>query len=109
MRGGVTFLAGDAGMLVHERITRQFVIELLEGRFPMNQGEIHAVVFQVAANTVPAVGIFHPDLRVVSLIDSQLLRDLFVAVETFESGCARAELVAGRALRCAIQGSVRLG
>ena len=32
----------------------------------MDQGKVHAIVFEVAAHAILAVGIFHPELRVVS-------------------------------------------
>lgn len=109
VRGGVTFLALDTSMLIHERIAGQPMIELLERWLPMNQSEIHSVVFEVAPNAIAAIGIFHSNLRVESLMGCQLLSDFFMAVETFECWCARPELVAGRALRSAIQGLMCLG
>jgi hypothetical protein len=109
VRGGVTFLARDAGMLIHERIAGQPMIELLERWLPMNQSEIHSIVLEVAPNAIAAIGIFHSNLPVESLMGWQPLRDFFMAVKTFECWCARPELVAGRALRSAIQGLMRLG
>lgn len=65
----------------------------------MDQREIETVVFEVAAHAVFAAGIFHGKARVISATRGEMLRNLFVALETLERGSAGAELVAGRALR----------
>ena len=109
MRGHVALLAGDAGMFFDERIAGRPMVELLERWLPMNQRKILAIVFEVTPHAIPAVGIFHPNLRVESPMTCQPLRDLFMAVETFKCWCTCPELVAGRALRRAIQGLMRLG
>ena len=75
----------------------------------MNQRKIRAIVFEVTPHAFAAVGIFHPDLRVEPTLGCQFLRDLLMAVETFECWCAGPELVAGRTLRGAFQGLMRLG
>jgi hypothetical protein len=109
VRGRMAFLASNAGVFIHQQITRQLVIELLEGRFPMNQLEICAIVVHVAPHAIGAVGILHPNLRVESLIACQSLSDFLVAVQTFECRRARPELVAGRALRSTAQRLMRFG
>ena len=65
----------------------------------MDDVEILAVVFQVAANAVLAGGIVHLELEVVAVFCGERLGDFFVAIEAFEGGSAGAELVAGIALR----------
>jgi hypothetical protein len=107
--GSMAFLASKAGVFIHQQITRQLVIELLEGRFPMDQREIRAIVLHVAPHAIVAVGILHPNLRVESPMGCQSLSDFFVAVQAFECRRTRSELVAGRALRSTAQRLMRLG
>lgn len=64
----------------------------------MNEAEIHAVVIEVAADTIFAIGILHLDLGVVSVLGGQSLGHFFMAIQTFESRRAGAELMAARAL-----------
>jgi hypothetical protein len=109
VRWRMALLARDTGMLIHQRIAGQPMVELLEGRIPVNERKIYAVMFEVAPHALTAVGILHAKLRVESPMGCQPLRDLFMAVEAFECWCARPELVAGRALRSAAQILMRLG
>ena len=69
----------------------------------MNKREILAVVVQMAANALFAVGILHLEPRMVSVVFRKQTRDLFMAFQTFERGCARTKLMAAGALRRAIQ------
>ena len=73
----------------------------------MNEGKILAIVFEVAPHAVPAVGILHSEKRVVALMRSQTVRNFLVAFEAFECRRAGSELVAGVALRRAVEGLVR--
>jgi hypothetical protein len=109
VRGSMAFLASWAGVFIHQQITGQLMIELLQGRFPMDQREIRAIVLHVAPHAIVAIGILHPNLRVESPIACQSLSDFFVAVQTFEGRRVRPELVAARALGSATQGLMRLG
>ena len=109
VRGSMAFLASNAGVFINQEIPCQLVIELLEGRFPMDQREIRAIVVHVAPHAIGAIGILHPNLRVESLIACQSLSDFLVALQTFERRRARPELMAGRALRSTAQGLMRLG
>ena len=64
----------------------------------MDEAEIHAVVIEVAADTIFAIGILHLNLGVISVLRSQPLRHFFMAIQAFEGRRAGPELVAGRAL-----------
>lgn len=55
----VALFAGQAGMFAFEFVSRQFVIELLLRRLPMNQAKILSIVFQMASHTVFAVRVSH--------------------------------------------------
>jgi len=73
----------------------------------VNEGKILAIVFEVAAHAVPAVGILHSEKRVVALMRSQTVRNFLVAFEAFECRRAGSKLVTGVALGRAVQGLVR--
>lgn len=109
VRWCMALLARHGCMLFHKRIAGQPMIELLDGRFPMHQRKILAVVFQMAAHAILAIRIFHPQLRVVALIRGQSFRDFLVAFETFEGWCACPELMARSALRGTAEGFVGFG
>ena len=91
-------------MLIHEGIAGLLVIELLLRRFPMDEWKIFAVMFEMASHAILAIGILHPEFRVVSVIAGKVPRNFLMAFQTFECGCFGPKLVAGRALRRAIQG-----
>ena len=64
----------------------------------MNEAEIHAVVIEVAADTIFAIGILHLDLGVISVLCDQSLGHFFMTIQAFESRRTGAELVAARTL-----------
>ena len=64
----------------------------------MNEAEIHAIVIEVAADTILAIGILHLDLGVISVLRGQSLGNFFMAIQAFESRRAGPELVAAGAL-----------
>ena len=64
----------------------------------MDEAEIHAVVIEVAADTILAIGILHLDLGVISVLRSQSLGHFFMAVQAFECRRAGAKLVTAHAL-----------
>ena len=103
----MALLAGDGRMLFHERISSLAMIECLERRLPMNEGKILAVVLQVAAHAVPAVGILHRQKRVVALMLAETVRNFLVAFQALERRRAGSELVAGVALRRAVKRLMR--
>lgn len=72
----------------------------------MNEVEALAIMFQVAADAIPAVGVLHPELGVEALIHRKALGNFLMAFEAFESWRAGSELVAGVALRSPIEGPV---
>jgi hypothetical protein len=64
----------------------------------VDEAEIHAVVIEVAADTIFAIGILHLDLGMIPVLRGQSLRHFFMAIQAFESRRARAELVAAGTL-----------
>jgi len=64
----------------------------------VDEAEIQAVVIEVAADTIPAIGILHLDLSMIPVLRGQSLGHFFMAIQAFESRRAGAELVAARAL-----------
>ena len=109
MRGGVAFLARYRRMFFDEWISSLSMVKLLEGRFPTNKRKILAIVFEVATDAVPAVGVFHSQARVVALMRGQTIRNFLVAFEAFECRRAGSELMAGVALGRAVERLVRFG
>ena len=55
----VTLFAGNAGMFAFQLVPRQFMIELLLRRLPVDQAKILSVVLQMASHTVFAVRVSH--------------------------------------------------
>jgi len=74
----------------------------------MDEREVLAVMVQVAANAVFAVGISHLQLKVITVLGGKPPGDFLVAIETLESGSAGAKYVAVRALRGSGKGLVSL-
>lgn len=109
VRGRVALLASHSGVLPFQRIPGQPVIELLRWPLPVDEGKILAVVLQVAADAVLAVGIFHLQLGVIAPLLRKQLGNFFVAIQAFERGSAGAKLVAARTLRCSAKRLVRFG
>jgi len=75
----------------------------------MNERKILAVVLEVASHAISAIGIFHSEKRVVTLMRGQTVRNFLVAIEALESRRAGSELVASIALGRATEGFVRFG
>jgi len=99
VRRRMAFLARHGRMLFHQGISGLAMIELFERRFPMDQRKILAIVLEVAPHAVSAVGILHPEKRVVAFLRGQAFGNFLVAFETFKCRRAGSELVAGVALR----------
>ena len=95
----VTLRTRDVCVFAIEGVAGQLVIELLLRWLPVDEREIETVVFEMAAHAIFAVGIFHGESRVISATCGEMLRNLLVALETFERRGTGAELVAGRTLR----------
>jgi hypothetical protein len=104
----VALFAGDASVLSFQLVAGQAMIKLFLRRLPVDQAKVHAVVIQMAANAVLAIGVGHLKLIVIAMLGRKPLGDFFVALEALEGGRAGAKLVAGIALRCAAQGLMRL-
>jgi hypothetical protein len=81
------------------------MIELFERRLPMDKRKILAIVFEVAAYAITAVGIRHPEKRVVTLMRRQAAGNFLVTFEAFERGRAGSELHCVEPLRdwCALE------
>src|ERR1700692_4193691 len=109
MLRSMALLAGDGRVLVHQRISCLSMIELFERRLPVDKRKILAIVFEVAAYAITAVGILHPEKRVVALMHRQAVGNFLVTFEAFERGRAGSKLVAGVALGRAVEGLVRFG
>jgi len=73
----------------------------------MDECEILAIMFQVAPHAILAVGILHPEQRMVTRMRVQPFRDFLMAIEALERRRAGPELMAGGAMRRALQGLVR--
>jgi len=67
VRGRVTLLTRNAGVLAFEFVAGQAVIKLFFRRLPVNQAEIFTIVFEVAADTILAIRIAHLHLRVITV------------------------------------------
>lgn len=98
VRGRMALLARDGGVLTLQRVTGQFVVEVLLRLFPMNQRKIGAVVFQMAAYTVSAVRILHAQLGVIPPILREKFGDFLVAVQAVKSRRFCSKLMAAGAL-----------
>ena len=72
----------------------------------MNERKIRAIVFEVAPHAVLAIGILHPEKRVVALMRGQTVRNFLVAFEALECRRAGSELVARVALGRTVEGLV---
>jgi hypothetical protein len=97
--GSVTLLACQAHVLAFEPVPRPLVVELALWWIPVQQREICAVMFQVASDAIPSVGIRHAQAAVITMARRQILRHFLVAVQTLERWSFCSELVATRALR----------
>ena len=64
-------------------------------------------MLKVAAHAIPAIGILHPEKRVVALMRAEAVRNFLVAFQALERRRAGSELVAGVALGRAVEGFVR--
>lgn len=73
----------------------------------MNQRKILAIVLEMAAHAIPAVGILHSEECVIALMRGQAVGNFLVAFQAFERRRAGSKLVAGVALGRAVQGLVR--
>ncbi len=73
----------------------------------MNEAETVAVVLEVAAHTIFAIGILHLQAKVETVFAGEGLGNFFMAIEAFELRSACAKNVAGVALRGAGKRRVR--
>ena len=94
----MTLPAVDSRVFALQRIPGLLVIKLFLFRFPVDEREIHAVVFEMASHAVLAVRIAHSQARVIPMIRRKPLRNLFVTVKALECGRARSELMTAGAL-----------
>ena len=104
----VALFARNASMLSFQLVAGQAMIKLFLRRLPVDQPKVLAVMIQMAANAILAIGVGHLKLIVIAVLGGKPLGDFLVAVEALEGGYASPELVAGIALRCAAQGLMRL-
>jgi len=84
VRRGMALFTGEGSVLAFQFEAGEFVIELLQTRFPANQLEVFAIVVQVASDTVFSVGIAHLHFEMIAVLRRKILRDLLVAVEALK-------------------------
>ncbi len=84
-------------MLSFQDIAGLGVVESLFGRFPVNNLEVHAVMFGMAANALLVVGLRHQE-SVIAAVGCEALGNLNMALETLEVLSATCKPVAGRAV-----------
>ena len=108
MRGIVALLAREPRVLSFQWIAGFGVIESLFGRLPMNDLEVQAVMFGVAANALLVVGLRHQN-GVIAAMGGDALGNLRVAFETLEVLISTCKPVAGSAVRRATQELVGSG
>lgn len=99
----MALLASQAGMFAFQAIARKAVVKLCLRRLPMNEMEIFAIVFQMAAHAFLAVRISHLNLGVITMLGLKPLGNLFMAIQALEGRRAGAELMATSAFRRAAQ------
>ncbi len=104
VRRVVAFIARQAGVLAFKQVAGLLVIESLG--VPLDQREIFAIVFGVAAGAFLARSGWNVIGGVKTLVGGETGRDLGVTVQTFQ-GCLAAELVATGAVGRSVQGLVR--
>ncbi len=95
-------------MFSFERIPGLPVIELEDGPIPVNQLKIGAIVFQVAAHTIPAGWFAHLQPCVIAPPEGQKMTDILVTIEAFVRRLGGSKLMAGRAVRSAVERFVGL-
>ena len=98
VRRRMALLASYGRVLFHEWISGLAMIELLKRRLPMDERKILAIVLEVAPHAVPAIGILHPEKRVVALMRGQTVGNFLMAFQALERRRAGSELVTRVAL-----------
>ena len=100
----VAFVAGQAGVLAFEQVSRFLVIEGFD--VPLDEREVLAIVLGVAACALLAGTGGNVVGGVQALVGGKPGRNLGMTVQTLES-CLPAELVATGAVRGAVEGLMR--
>ena len=108
MRNGMALLATNIRVLAFQRVAGLPVIELTDRPVPVNQLKIGAVVFQMAAHAIFAGGFAHLQPSVVAPPKGQKMTDFLMAIEALVRWLGGSKLMAGRAVRGAIQRFVGL-
>ena len=105
--GEVAFIAAQTRVLAFEYVSRLLVVESLG--IPFDDGEVLAVVLRVAAHALLARS--RSDLigSVQPLSIGQASGDLGVAIQAFEVGLTRTQLMASGAVGSAVQRLMRMG
>ena len=109
MRRHMAFLAGQPCVLALQRISRLFMVELLQWRVPVDERKLFTVVVQMAADAILAIGVFHFQPRVIAMLFGERARNFLVTLKTFEGRRAGSELVTAGALRCPAERLMRFG
>lgn len=103
MRDRVTFFASNVGVSALQRVPGLAVVKLADGLIPVHQFKFDAVVLQVAAHAVAAVGILHLQAGVISAPQTQETGDLFVTCEALERRLRGSKFMADGTLGCTVQ------
>src|ERR1700694_4600545 len=106
---GVAFLTVHSNMASIQNIACQAVIELSKWQLPVDEVEVSAVVFEVAAHAVSALGILHLQAGVIAVFFRQRFGYFLVAVQAFKCRGLCTEQVATCALRGPRYTLVRFG
>ena len=109
MRRVVTTVTFKNGVLPEERITSLPVIKTFPARLPTNQGKVFPIMLAVAADAILTAFILVNSTRMVTLIFLDALKNLFVALNTFESSGSSSQAVTGSAFAQAVQAAVGFG
>lgn len=99
----------DKSVFSCQRVAGEAMVKLLYGNFPMNEMEIDTVMFEVATNAILALRILHLEPGVIAVLFGKCFGDLFMAIETFEGGSFRTELMTTCALSGPGEGLMRPG
>jgi len=82
-------------------VSRKTVVKLLLRWLPVQQIEVFAVVLQMAAHAILAIGVLHLNCGVIAMFRRKALRHLFMAIKALKGRSTGAKLMAA----CAPRGS----
>ncbi len=107
--GVMTLFAFQAGVTAFEGVAGGAVVEIVFGFGPVDDAEVLAVVFRVAAGAIHVALFRLEDTAMIAAPASYQVADFAVAALAFQLGSALAEGVTGGAFQGTIQGGVGSG